>query len=129
VVLNCKDPDALVEFWTTALGYRLNEKMDEYRVLVPAEQHDPSPAHKHGPVVVLAKADSVTRGANRMHLDLHPDDAMAHITRMQRLGATVVDEPVERFGIWWQVMADPEGNEFCIVSGADGPDVGDASSG
>ena len=63
-----------------------------------------------------------------MHIDVHPDDAEAHIMRLQRLGATLVGERIERFGIWWQVMADPEGNELCVVSGAQGPDEGDASS-
>ena len=58
-------------------------------------------------------------GKNRMHLDCHPDDPEAHITRLRRLGATVVGERVERFGHWWQVMADPEGNEFCVLEPRD----------
>jgi predicted enzyme related to lactoylglutathione lyase len=123
VVLDCQDPDALVEFWETALSYRLSDKLDEYRVLVPA------PGEPSGPVLILAKVDDVKRGKNRMHVDVHPDNADAHLTRLQRLGATLVGERVEKFGIWWQVMADPEGNEFCVAAGAQGPDVGDASSG
>ena len=123
VVLDSQNPDVLVPFWETALDYRLNEKLDEYRVLVPRD------TSKEGPVLVIADVPEVKAGKNRMHLDAHPADAEAHITRLRRLGATLVGERVERWGIWWQVLADPEGNELCVVSGAQGPDDGDASSG
>lgn len=129
VVLDCHDPDSLVEFWSVALGYTLADKLDEYRVLVPMPAHGPSLAETHGPVLVLAQVDDAKSGKNRMHLDTHPDDPEAHITRLQRLGATLVGPRVERWGIWWQVMADPEGNELCVVAGAQGPEHGDASSG
>jgi predicted enzyme related to lactoylglutathione lyase len=129
VVLDCRDPDSLVEFWSVALGYTLADKLDEYRVLVPSPALHQSPAEAHAPVLVLAQVAGDKTGKNRMHLDVHPKDADAHITRLQRLGATLVGERVERWGIWWQVMADPEGNELCVVSGAQGPEVGDASSG
>jgi predicted enzyme related to lactoylglutathione lyase len=123
VVLDCSDADALVPFWELALDYVLSDKLDEYRVLVPRD------ASKDGPVLALASVPEPKSGKNRMHLDCHPDDPEAHITRLRRLGATIVGERVERFGHWWQVMADPEGNEFCVTAGAQGPDEGDASSG
>ncbi len=129
VVLDCHDPDSLVEFWSVALGYTLADKLDEYRVLVPGVSHDRSPAEANTPVLVLAQVDGEKLGKNRMHLDVHPPDADAHLTRLQRLGATLVGERVERWGIWWQVVADPEGNELCVVAGAQGPEDGDASSG
>ncbi len=122
-MLDCSDADALVPFWEMALDYRLSDKLDEYRVLVPSD------SSKDGPVLVLASVPETKSGKNRMHLDCHPDDPEAHITRLRRLGATVVGERVERFGHWWQVMADPEGNEFCVTAGEQGPDEGDASSG
>jgi predicted enzyme related to lactoylglutathione lyase len=122
LVLDCHDPDALVEFWEAALGYRLNEALDEYRILVPKDGQT-------GPVFMLAASSDAKRGKNRMHVDVHPDNADAHLTRLQRLGGSLVGERVERYGIWWQVMADPEGNELCVVSGGVGWDEGDASSG
>ena len=122
MVLDCRDPDALVEFWETALGYRLNETLDEYRILVPKNGDD-------GPVFMLSASGDVKRDKNRMHVDVHPDNADAHLTRLQRLGATLVGERVERYDIWWQVVADPEGNELCVVSGGSGYEIGDASSG
>ncbi len=123
VVLDCRDPDALIEFWETALGYHKVDDLDQYRVLIPNAGEEP------GPVFLLAKVDSPKTGKNRMHVDVHPKDAEAHLTRLHRLGATLVGERIERYGIWWQVVADPEGNELCVVAGAQGPDVGDASSG
>jgi predicted enzyme related to lactoylglutathione lyase len=118
VVLDCHDADALVPFWEAALDYRLNEALDEYRVLVSRTQV------KGAPVLVLAQVDDAKLGKNRMHLDTHPEDAEAHIAHLQRLGATLAGERVERFGAWWQTMHDPEGNEFCVMSGAQGPDEG-----
>jgi predicted enzyme related to lactoylglutathione lyase len=123
VVLDCMDADALVPFWEKALDYRLNDTLDEYRVLVPRDES------KDGPVLVLASVGDAKAGKNRMHLDTHPDDPEAHITRLRRAGATLVGERVERFGVWWQAMADPEGNEFCVMAGAQGPEHGDVSGG
>ncbi len=121
-MLDCRDPDALVGFWETALGYRFNETLDEYRILVPKDGNE-------GPVFMLSASGDVKRDKNRMHVDVHPDNADAHLMRLQRLGATLVGERVERYGIWWQVIADPEGNELCVVSGGSGYEIGDASSG
>lgn len=122
-MLDCRDPDALVEFWETALGYRLSETLDEYRILVPKDD-------KHGgPVFMLSASSDEKHAKNRMHVDVHPDNAEAHLTRLLRLGGSLVGERVERYGIWWQVMADPEGNELCVVSGGVGYEEGDASSG
>ena len=117
-MLDCHDADALVPFWEAALDYRLAEKLDEYRVLVSRTQV------KGAPVLVLAQVGDEKLGKNRMHLDCHPDDAEAHIAKLQRLGATLAAERVERFGAWWQTMHDPEGNEFCVMSGAQGHDEG-----
>ena len=100
MVLDCRDPDALVEFWENALDYRLSETLDEYRILVPKAKGD-------GPVLMLSGSGDDKRDKNRMHVDVHPDNADSHIARLQRLGGTVVGSRVERYGIWWQVMADP----------------------
>lgn len=122
-MLDCVDADRLVPFWETALDYRLNDKLDEYRVLVPRDEN------REGPVLVLATVPDRKLAKNRMHLDCHPDDPESHIMKLRRLGATLVDERHERFGLWWQSMADPEGNEFCVMAGAVGPDEGDVAGG
>ena len=123
VMLDAQDPDALSQFWAVALNYRLAQELGQYRILLPAD------GDAKGPVFALQGGAAAGQGKNRMHVDLHPKDPDKHILRLQRLGATTVGARVEEFDTWWQVMADPEGNEFCVVAGAEGPDEGSASTG
>jgi hypothetical protein len=51
---------------------------------------------------------------NRLHIDLNPDDQTAEVARLEGLGATRVD--VGQGEVRWVVMADPEGNEFCVLT-------------
>lgn len=117
VVLDCSDPTALVPFWAEAMGYRLASSFPGFEVLVP---RDGEPG---GPVFVLQAVPEEKRAKNRMHLDVHvPLDVgmVEHAARLTGLGATRVGSPVmelwESDGVWWQVMADPEGNEFCLIA-------------
>jgi catechol 2,3-dioxygenase-like lactoylglutathione lyase family enzyme len=110
VVLDCLDPDALASFWAEALGYRLVDRADGYRILAPA---DGEPA---GPVLILQPVPEGRSGKNRMHLDVHPDDPKAHIRLLESLGAQRLGAPIAAYGVEWQTMADPEGHEFCIVA-------------
>src|SRR5947209_5378160 len=52
-------------------------------------------------------------GKNRVHLDLRPHDQGAEVQRLEALGATRVD--IGQREVPWVVMADPEGNEFCVL--------------
>lgn len=122
VVLDCLDPDRLVPFWEEALGYRLADSLEGYRVLVPREGE---PA---GPVVILQPVPEPKRGKNRMHVDLHPADAARHIEHLESLGGRRVGSPIASFGVTWQTMSDPEGHEFCVV-GHGRLDLGDPAGG
>lgn len=110
IVLDCIDPDTLVPFWQEALGYRLADSLDGYRILVPREGEPP------GPVLILQPVPEPKRGKNRMHIDVHPGDAAAHISQLESLGATRLGAPIASFGVTWQTLTDPEGHEFCVVS-------------
>ena len=110
VVLDCLDPDALVPFWEVALGYRLVDRADGYRILAPADGEPP------GPVLILQPVPEERDGKNRMHLDVHPDHPSAHIRRLESQGARRLGSPVAAYGVEWQTMADPEGHEFCVVA-------------
>lgn len=110
VVLDCLDPDALVAFWAAALGYRLVDQADGYRILAPDE------GEPDGPVLILQLVPEERRGKNRMHLDVHPDDPAAHVRRLESLGASRLGKPIAAFGVEWQTMADPEGHELCVVA-------------
>jgi len=116
-VLDCRDPQALVGFWSTALGYRPATSLDDFEVLVPAEGE---PA---GPVLILQRVPEPKSGKNRMHVDIHPPletGVPALVDRLEALGGSRVGEPVtdllDEIGVWWQVMRDPEGNEFDVVA-------------
>lgn len=110
MVLDCLDPDALVPFWSVALGYRLADQADGYRILVPAEGEPP------GPVLILQPVPEPKQTKNRMHLDVHPDDPLAHIELLEEHGGRRIGDPVAAYGVEWQTMADPEGHEFCVVA-------------
>jgi predicted enzyme related to lactoylglutathione lyase len=105
LVLDCLDPDRLADFWCAAAGYERVDRFGAYVALVAADK----------PVFLLQQVPEPKAGKNRMHLDLHPDDLDAEIERLSELGATrLAGEPIEGFDHRWVVMADPEGNEFCV---------------
>lgn len=52
-------------------------------------------------------------GKNRVHFDLRPDDQDAEVRRLEQLGASKID--IGQGDAPWVVMADPEGNEFCVL--------------
>jgi predicted enzyme related to lactoylglutathione lyase len=109
--LDCKDPETLAGFWAAALHYRRNPYHPPYLTLT-------DPGGK-SPELVLQKVPEPKLGKNRMHLDLFGDDIEAESIRMESLGARRISaEPVlGSSGNRWIVMADPEGNEFCVCEG------------
>jgi Glyoxalase-like domain len=128
LVLDCTNPDSLVDFWCRALRYRaVGSPPPGYQVLVPTDQ---SP---HGPVFILQAVPEGRVSKNRMHIDIHPPADLgvpALVDELESFGATRLGPPMTPFldtiGIWWQVMADPEGNEFCVCAD---PDHGPPASG
>jgi predicted enzyme related to lactoylglutathione lyase len=122
VVLDSVDPAAIVGFWEEALGYRLAADLGAFLVLV---SRDASPDGRAEPVVILQRVPEEPAGKNRMHVDVHPPDAQAHIARLEELGGRRVGERIvellESEGVWWQPMADPQGNVFCVVADPPGP--------
>lgn len=117
VVLDCRDPRGLVEFWSTALGYEHATSVPGFELLTPAEGEPP------GPVFILQHVEEVKIGKNRMHVDIHPPldvGVPALVAGLEQLGGRRLGEPVtdllDDVGVWWQVMVDPEGNEFDVVA-------------
>ena len=107
----------LVPFWPTALGYDAVFSVPEFEVLRPREGEPP------GPVFILQRVPEEKAGKNRMHLDIHPPFELGVpglVERLEALGGRRVGAPVtdllEAIGVWWQAMADPEGNEFYVVA-------------
>jgi predicted enzyme related to lactoylglutathione lyase len=112
-VLDCSDHTALAGFWSQALGYEIKGSGGQYVVL-----DDPAGA---GPKLLLQRVDEPRSGKNRMHLDVHVHDIEREASRLEGLGATRLAAPQHEFNSTWIVMADPEGNEFCVCDGGPPP--------
>jgi predicted enzyme related to lactoylglutathione lyase len=114
ITVDAKDPLALAQFWAEALGWKIGEDINEIEVWIERELGDP---HNTGfPDILFLKNSTLKNGKNRLHLDLRPDDQAAEVARLEKLGAKQIDigqsaEPA----CTWVVMADPEGNEFCVL--------------
>lgn len=105
IVWGVRDVPRAIDFWTQALNYRLrNEPDEDWAVLVPQE----------GPGVQLALDLVDSERARRHHLDLYAEDQAAEVERLLALGATRVDWRYEP-GADYVVLADPDGNRFCVV--------------
>ena len=115
ITVDAQDPLALAQFWAEALGWKIGEDINEIEVWIERELGDPQ--NTGFPDILFLKNSTPKNGKNRLHLDLRPDDQSAEVARLEKLGAKQIDigqsaEPT----CTWVVMADPEGNEFCVLS-------------
>ncbi|MEV4017350.1 VOC family protein [Nonomuraea angiospora] len=111
MVVDCADPRAMARFWAEAVDWTLHEVSDDHAQLRSAKGV--------GPYLEFRRTPDVKTVWNRVHLDLlpHPvDDQAAEVARLQTLGATLAD--VGQGDVSWIVLADPEGNEFCVLGRA-----------
>ena len=106
VVVDAAQPAALARWWANALGWVVTfEADDEYEIRS-------APDRLPGLVFVPVRDSKVTK--NRLHLDFRPDDQTAEVDRLLALGAHRMD--VGQGEQRWVVLADPEGNEFCVLA-------------
>jgi catechol 2,3-dioxygenase-like lactoylglutathione lyase family enzyme len=106
VVINVNDLERGLAFWTAALNYEVADRNDRIVIL-----RDPS---REWVRVSVQLTDQPKSGLNRVHIDLYSTEPAAEISRLEKLGAKRLEwnyEPGARF----TVLADPDGNEFCIV--------------
>ncbi len=107
VVLDCADPHSLAAFWAEVLEvHKLDWTHEPYVVLGPQDGRRP--------YLILQRVSEPKDAKNRMHIDVYASDPEAEAIRLEKLGARRLGA-VEEHGAAWVVMADPEGNEFCIV--------------
>jgi len=106
VVVDARDPVALGEWWTRALGW-------EYVDASVPDEYEIRPRADRLPGLLFGVAPEGKTVKNRLHLDFRPDDRDAEVERLLALGATRAD--VGQGDESWVVLADPEGNEFCIL--------------
>ncbi len=111
VCVDTRDPDRLARFWAEALGWRRTYEEPDEVVLEPPEG---SPQDGVAPDLLFLKVPEEKVGKNRLHLDLRPDDQAAEVERLAGLGARRVSVG-QGFDVSWVVLADPDGNEFCVL--------------
>jgi catechol 2,3-dioxygenase-like lactoylglutathione lyase family enzyme len=104
ITIDTTDPQRLAEFWTKALGMSIKHDWGEFLVLA---------ADGEGLQLGLQRVDDPTPGKNRVHFDTHVADRVGEVARLVGLGATEVGEHTVP-GLTWTVLADPDGNQFCI---------------
>jgi catechol 2,3-dioxygenase-like lactoylglutathione lyase family enzyme len=108
VVLRVDDLEREAAFWTAALGYLRREGDDaDFALLHPPD--------RNGPNVSLDLHAAANRVPPRIHLDLYADDQAAEVARLIDLGATEVHWDRRPADADYVIMADPEGNRFCVV--------------
>jgi hypothetical protein len=124
-VIDSTHPHALADWWAEALGWKKIFEADDEIVLVPAHVTEESarqtPWEQVGPGLVFVLVPEEKSIKNRLHLDLAPhtsDDRDAEIARLKAMGATEVDVG-QGPDVTWTVLADPDGNEFCVLSSRD----------
>jgi predicted enzyme related to lactoylglutathione lyase len=74
-------------------------------------------AEDTGAQLLLQKVVEAKAGKNRMHLDITCADVPGEVARLEALGARRISDDVGEHGMHWVVLADPEGNEFCVCDG------------
>ncbi len=107
--IDCSDPRTLAEFWAAVLDWRIEaeEGDDEIELVNP----------DGGPTTLLfVPVPEAKTVKNRLHIDVNPRDRgqAEEVERLLALGATHAD--VGQGDVSWVVLADPEGNEFCVLS-------------
>ncbi|WP_371403083.1 VOC family protein [Kribbella sp. NBC_00662] len=119
LAIDCADPYRLAQFWCAVLGYEVQDEEEDGVVtigspVVPEGRSRPGPVP---PTLTFARVPEGKTIKNRLHLDLNPTDTdqEAEVRRVLDLGARPAD--VGQTGDEsWVTLADPEGNEFCILA-------------
>ena len=105
VAVDSLDPVTLGQWWAEALGWVV--------VNSSAEECEIRQAPDRLPGLDFVRLDESKKAKSRLHLDFRPDDQDAEVARLVALGAQCVD--IDQRDQSWVVLADPEGNEFCVL--------------
>lgn len=117
ITVDCAEPQRLAEFWCAALGFTV---IDSRPDLIEIGSWEPTVervrAEQMPPTVLFVRVPEGKTSKNRLHLDLSPIDGTTEeeVDRLCGLGAQRVDVG-QRGDEGWTVLADPEGNEFCVL--------------
>ena len=110
--IDTTDPAKLASFWEAALGWRRRDSASGNEVVL--EPPAGSPEDGVSPDLLFLRVPETKLGKNRLHLDLRPKDQAAEVARLEVLGAKRVNVG-QSDKVTWVVLADPDGNEFCVL--------------
>jgi predicted enzyme related to lactoylglutathione lyase len=110
VVVDAANPALMARFWAAVLDYQIVfEQPDEVVIARDRETY---------PGIIFVPVPEPKVAKNRLHIDLNPDNQDAEVARLLSLGAKRVDVG-QSDEVTWVVLADPEGNEFCVLTSRD----------
>ncbi|MDA0632094.1 VOC family protein [Nonomuraea sp. MCN248] len=111
LVLDCRDPERLAAFWCEILGFQVLGREDGAVEIGPEEGFGGLQ-----PTLVFSPSDEPKREKLRLHIDVNPTDRdqAAELERLLAAGAVPADVG-QKGDEQWHVLADPEGNEFCLL--------------
>ncbi|MGI5271136.1 VOC family protein [Nonomuraea sp. CA-218870] len=111
LVLDCRDPERLAAFWCEILGFKVLGREDGAVEIGPEEGFGGLQ-----PTLVFSPSDEPKREKLRLHIDVNPTDRdqEAELERLLAAGAVPADVG-QKGDEQWHVLADPEGNEFCLL--------------
>ncbi len=113
IAVDAADPARLAGFWSAALGWTIEDEDQDEADVWPAGFDYPGPSALP---LVFVRVPEPKAAKNRVHLDLAsqtPQDQAEQVSRLRELGAVSID--IGQGQVPWEVMADPEGNEFCVL--------------
>ncbi len=109
ITIDCAEPRELARFWTKALGVEVDQDFEGgYLILHPTAEGAPALAFQQVP--------EERAGKNRMHVDFLTEDKEKEVERLTGLGAEELQKHDVPGIASWTVLADPEGNEFCVAT-------------
>lgn len=113
VQVDCQDPMSLGRFWSQVLGVEILEVLGD-----PAHYVNlgPPATAPNGPALAFQRVPERKSVKNRLHFDISVDDVESATARVEALGGSrALTEDVSEHGYHWRIMADPDGNEFCLI--------------
>jgi hypothetical protein len=129
VTFDCHDADLLADFWATALDRVVQPPppgFDSWPAFLEAQGFDVPPEGSmsaiidpdgNGPRMLFQRVPEEKTAKNRVHLDVRAGDRRDEkVAELEQAGGKVIGHH-EEMGLEWVVMADPEGNEFCVTAG------------
>jgi hypothetical protein len=108
IVMGASDVRRAMEFWSRALGYVPRDEPEADWVVL-------RPASGDGPNISLGRSETPVQERPRVHLDLYTADQAGEVERLLGIGATRVDWADYPDDADFVVLADPEGNRFCVI--------------